>query len=46
VPHYALKQRAFELMPLHEIATTLQLPDKMFVKDCLKNISLAGVIKL
>jgi 2-amino-4-hydroxy-6-hydroxymethyldihydropteridine diphosphokinase len=38
IPHYALRQRAFVLYPLYEIAPDLQLPSGESIKDCLLDV--------
>ncbi|TMM47591.1 2-amino-4-hydroxy-6-hydroxymethyldihydropteridine diphosphokinase [Colwellia ponticola] len=46
VPHYGMKQREFVLLPLAEIAPTLQLPDGSAVSELADNINNNGIIKL
>jgi len=38
IPHYGLTERAFVLVPLHEIAPMLRLPDGTWVREYLKNV--------
>lgn len=44
VPHHGLKQRAFVLVPLYEIAPTLCLPDNTPIKKYLDEVSQEGVM--
>ena len=39
VPHYAMKERLFVLLPLIEIAPTLKLPDNSLISNLVKNLA-------
>ena len=39
IPHYDLKNRAFFIKPLYDIAPDLILPDGIAIKDLIKNFS-------
>ena len=43
IPHAALYDRAFVLVPLHELAPALRLPSGMLVRDLLSRLSTDGV---
>ncbi|NQD38998.1 2-amino-4-hydroxy-6-hydroxymethyldihydropteridine diphosphokinase [Permianibacter sp. IMCC34836] len=46
VPHYALTERAFVVLPLHEIAADLQLPDGRRVSELAATYTGSGVQRL
>ena len=46
IPHYGLKDRAFVLVPLCEIAPDLKLPDGSLVSHFLSQVSTLGVNKI
>ncbi len=45
VPHYGMKHREFVLLPLHEIAPQLELPDGDNVSQLCNNIDHNGLLK-
>lgn len=46
LPHYAMRERNFVLIPLQEISPNLVMPDGTQVKDLIKMIDQQGIIKL
>lgn len=46
LPHYALSERAFVVLPLHEIAADLRLPDGQQLADLVANFTDSGVQRL
>jgi 2-amino-4-hydroxy-6-hydroxymethyldihydropteridine diphosphokinase len=46
VPHYGMKLREFVLLPLAEIAPSLQLPDSSLVCKLASEINSNGIVKL
>ncbi|MAZ39951.1 MAG: 2-amino-4-hydroxy-6-hydroxymethyldihydropteridine diphosphokinase [Legionellales bacterium] len=46
IPHYGIKDRAFVLVPLNELAPDLKLPDGTSVQQCLSDLSISGVEKI
>ncbi len=46
VPHYGLKQRAFVLIPLLEIAPELKLPDSTPIKLIVEELTEQGITRL
>ena len=46
VPHYGMKLREFVLLPLAEIAPSLQLPDSSLISELASEINSNGIVKL
>jgi 2-amino-4-hydroxy-6-hydroxymethyldihydropteridine diphosphokinase len=46
VPHYGMKERAFVIVPLLEIAPELQLPNGSHIVDIMGTLSTEGITKL
>jgi 2-amino-4-hydroxy-6-hydroxymethyldihydropteridine diphosphokinase len=45
IPHAALPERAFVLIPLHELTPDLQLPSGVWVRDLLAALPDAGGVQ-
>ncbi|MEP1743121.1 MAG: 2-amino-4-hydroxy-6-hydroxymethyldihydropteridine diphosphokinase [Kangiellaceae bacterium] len=46
IPHYGLRQRAFVLLPLQEIAPELKLPDGTPINSIVEELTEQGITKL
>jgi 2-amino-4-hydroxy-6-hydroxymethyldihydropteridine diphosphokinase len=46
IPHYGLRQRAFVLLPLQEIAPELKLPDGTSINSIVEELTEQGITKL
>lgn len=46
IPHYGLRQRAFVLLPIQEIAPELKLPDGTSINSIVEELTEQGITKL
>ena len=46
VPHPRMHQRAFVLVPLHELESTLEIPTRGAIEKLLQNIDCSGIMRL